>query len=81
MALNDLLDAIKGTAADKEYICRVDLDELLMRMLCPPCGGNREATVPLKDLQQCLLNALSRNITGYRRIFWTSLAILSISSM
>ena len=55
--LDDLLKAIKRTAADKEDVRRIDLQEFLLRMLAPALrrhGGRR----PLKDLEQSLLNAL-----------------------
>ena len=42
---DDLLEARKGTATDEEDIGRINLQELLLRMLAAACGGT-EATVP-----------------------------------
>ena len=66
--LDDTLDTVKCTAADKQNIGRVDLNEFLMRMLASALRryvGNRA----LEHFQQCLLYALTRNIAGDGRVF------------
>ena len=40
-SLNDLLQTVKGTAADKQNICSINLDEFLMRMLSSTLWRNR----------------------------------------
>ena len=64
---DDLLDAVKGTAADKQDVGRVDLHEFLLRMLAAALrrhGSHRS----LEDLEQSLLNTLAGYITGNRNI-------------
>ena len=55
--LDDLLKAIKRTAADKEDVRRIDLQEFLLRMLAPALRRHG-CRCPLKDFEQPLLNAL-----------------------
>src|SRR3989441_4040165 len=65
--LDDLVQALEGPAADKQDVGRVDLDELLVRMLAPALGwdvGDR----PLQDLEQRLLHALPRDVARDRRV-------------
>ena len=56
--LDDLLDAVERTAADEQDVRRVDGDELLMRMLAAPLRRYRSRR-PLKNLEECLLDALA----------------------
>src|ERR1700694_64992 len=59
--LDNLIQSFKGPATDKEYIGRVDLNEVLMGMLAPTLGryvGNGT----FDDLEQSLLYTLARNI-------------------
>src|SRR5690606_15503911 len=65
--LDDLLKAVKGAAADEEDVGRVDLDELLVRVLAPALGrdaGHRA----LQDLKQRLLDAFARHVPGNGRV-------------
>ena len=65
--LDDLLDAVKGAAADEEDVGGVDLDELLVGVLAAALrrdGGHG----PLQDLEQCLLHALARDVAGDGRV-------------
>src|SRR5262249_53763353 len=64
---DDLLEAGKRTAADEEDVRRVDREELLVRVLAPALrrhGGDR----PLEDLEQRLLDALTRYVARDRRV-------------
>src|SRR6266571_1656795 len=65
--LDDLVEPDEGTAAQKEDVRRVDLDELLVRML-PPALGRHVGDRALEDLQERLLNALARHVTRDRRV-------------
>ena len=60
---DDLVQTHKGTTADKQDIGRVDLQQLLLGMLAA-AGGRNACHRALKNLQQCLLNALARDIAG-----------------
>ena len=60
---DDLIQAHKGTAADEQDVGRVDLQQLLLGMLAA-AGGRNACHRALKNLKQCLLNALARNVTG-----------------
>ena len=60
--LNELLDPLKCTATDKKDIGGVDLDQLLMRVLPAALGWNG-GFGSLDDLQQCLLHALTGNVS------------------
>ena len=68
MALgNDPLEAGEGAAADEQDVCRVHLQEFLLRMLAPALrrhGGDGA----FHDLQQGLLHAFARYVAGDRRI-------------
>ena len=61
--LDDLVDAVEGASADEHDVRRVDVNELLMRVLAPALGrhGGYRA---LKNLQQRLLHALAGDIAG-----------------
>ena len=60
--LDDLLKAIKRTAADKEDVRRIDLQEFLLRMLASALRRHG-CRCPLKNLEKPLLNALPRDIS------------------
>ena len=62
-ALDDLLEARERAAADEQDVRRVDLDELLMRMLAPALRRHRGSGA-LEDLQQRLLHALAATRHG-----------------
>ena len=66
-ALDDLLEAGEGTAADEQDVGGVDLDELLVGVLAPPLGRHRGGGA-LQDLQQRLLHALAGDVAGDRRV-------------
>ena len=77
--LDDTLDTVECTAADKQNIGGVDLDELLMRMLASALRryvGNRA----LQNFQQRLLYALAAETSRVMEGFSLLRAILSISS-
>src|SRR5438093_608974 len=57
--LDDLVEPDEGAAAQKEDVRRVDLDELLVRML-PPALGRHVGDRALEDLQERLLHDLAR---------------------
>ena len=60
-ALDDLLEPDEGAAADEEDVGRVDLQEVLLRVLAAALRrhvGDR----PLDDLEQRLLHALARDV-------------------
>jgi hypothetical protein len=66
-AIDDLLEADEGAAADEQDVGRVDLQELLLRMLAAALRrhvGDRA----FHDLQQRLLHALARHVAGDRRV-------------
>ena len=60
---DDLVQTHKGTAADKQDVGRVDLQQLLLGMLAA-AGGRNACHRALKNLKQRLLNALARNVAG-----------------
>ena len=60
---DNLVQTHKGTAADKQDIGRVDLQQLLLGVLAA-AGGRNACHRALKDLKQRLLNALARNVAG-----------------
>src|SRR5262249_12682716 len=58
---NELLDAAKSAAADEQDVRRVDLNELLLRVLAPALGrdiGHRA----FDDFQQRLLHAFAADV-------------------
>src|SRR5207245_2722102 len=57
-AVDELLDARERAAADEQDVRRVDLDELLVRMLAPALRRHRRRRA-LEDLEQRLLDALA----------------------
>ena len=60
---DDLIQTHKGTAADEQNVGRVDLQQFLLGMLTA-AGWRNAGHRALKNLKQCLLNALARDITG-----------------
>ena len=65
--LDDLLQAGEGAADDEQHVGRVDLDELLVRVLAPALRRHRGGRA-LQDLQQRLLDALAGDVAGDRRV-------------
>ena len=61
--LDELFQTVKGTAADKQNVLGVDLDELLLRVLAAALGRH-VADGTFQDLQQSLLNALAAHVAG-----------------
>src|SRR5438309_8689207 len=64
---DDLLEPGEGTAAYEQNIGGVNLQELLLRMLAATLRRYRRHGA-FHDLQQRLLHALARHVTGDRRI-------------
>ena len=65
--LDDLLEADERAAADEEDVRRVDLEELLVRVLAAALRrhvGHRA----FQDLQQRLLHPFARDVAGDRRV-------------
>ena len=60
---DDLLQTVKGTAADEEDVLGVHLDELLVGVL-PAALGRHVGHSALYDLQQGLLHALTGDVPG-----------------
>ncbi len=65
--LDDLLEAGERTAEDEQHVGRVDLDELLVRVLATALRRHRGLGA-LEDLQQRLLHTLTGDVTGDRRV-------------
>ena len=61
------LDAVKGSARDKEDVARIDLDKLLVGVLAATFGRNIHLGA-LKELEQGLLHALARHVAGDGRV-------------
>src|SRR5262249_25142352 len=64
---NNLLKSRKRTPADEQDVRRVDLQELLLRVLASTLGRYRSDRA-FDQLQQRLLHALARDVAGDRRI-------------
>ena len=64
---DDLLESVEGAAADEQDIGRVDLHEILVRMLAPALRRHRGDRA-LDQLQQRLLHAFARHITRDGRV-------------
>ena len=60
---DDLVQTHKGTAADKQDVSRVDLQQLLLGMLAAT-GRRNAGHRALKNLKQRLLHTLARDIAG-----------------
>src|SRR5438105_2383846 len=65
--LDDLLEAVESAAADEQDVGRVDLDEILVRVLAPALRGDIGHGA-LEDLQQRLLHALAAHVARDRRV-------------
>ena len=66
-ALDDLVEAGERAAADEQDVRRVDLDELLVRVLAPALRRH-DGGGALEDLEQRLLHALAGDVAGDRRV-------------
>ncbi len=64
-ALDDLVEADERTAADEEDVGRVDLQEILLRVLAAALRRDVRDRA-LDDLEQRLLHALARDVAGDR---------------
>src|ERR671924_1118661 len=65
--LDDLVEIGERPAADEQDVCRVDREELLVRMLASPLRRYRGHR-PLEDLEQRLLDSLARHVARDRRV-------------
>src|SRR6478609_3984929 len=65
--LDDLLEAGERTADDEEHVGRVDLDELLVRVLAPTLRWHRGGRA-LEDLEQGLLDTFAGHVARDRRV-------------
>ena len=63
VAALDLLQALEGTAEDEEHVGRVDLDEVLVRVLAATLWRH-VGDGALEDLEQTLLHALAADVAG-----------------
>ena len=66
-ALDDLLEAAERAAADEQDVGRVDLQELLLRVLAAALRRHVRDRA-LDDLEQRLLHALARDVARDRRV-------------
>src|SRR6185437_14476649 len=66
--LHDLVQAGERPTADEQHVGRVDLDELLVRVL-PAALRRHVGDSALDDLEQGLLDALAGHVTGDRGVF------------
>src|SRR5690606_32826152 len=64
---DDLVQPVESTAADEQDVGRVDLDEVLIRMLAPALRRDRRMRA-LDELEQRLLHALARHVARDRRV-------------
>ncbi len=64
---DDLLETVERAAADEQDVGRVDLHELLVRVLAPALRRHR-GDRPLDQLQQRLLDAFAGDVAGDRRV-------------
>src|SRR5690606_25744427 len=65
--LDDPLQAGEGATDDEEHVARVDLDELLVRVLAAALWRHRRGGA-LEDLQQRLLDPLPGDVPGDRGV-------------
>ena len=65
--LDDLVQPGERAGHDEQHVRRVDLDELLVRVLAAALRGNAGGGA-LQDLQQRLLHALTGDVAGDRRV-------------
>ena len=66
-ALDDLVEVRERAAADEQHVRRVDREELLVRVLAAALRGHAGGGA-LEDLQQRLLDALTRDVARDRRV-------------
>src|SRR5215468_6917848 len=66
-APDDLLEPVERTAADEQNVRRIDLDEVLVRVLAAALWRYRRDR-PLDELQQRLLHALAGDVARDRRV-------------
>src|SRR5574341_511275 len=59
---NDVFNAIKRSAADKQYVCGIKLNELIMRMFTSALTRN-VSDGSFNDLQESLLHTLTTDVT------------------
>ena len=64
---DDLLEAVERAAADEQDVGRVDLQEVLVRMLAPALRRHRGHRA-FDQLQQRLLHAFARDVARDRRV-------------
>lgn len=64
---HDLLHSGEGAGDDEEHVGRVDLQEVLVRVLASTLRWNRSLSA-FEDLQKCLLHALTGHVTSDRRV-------------
>ena len=64
---DDVFEPGEGAGHDEQHVRRVDLDELLVRVLAAALRRNR-GDGALEDLQQRLLDALARDVARDRRV-------------
>ena len=66
-ALDDLIHAVKRATADEEDVRRIDLNKLLLRVLASALRRD-VCDRALKQLEQCLLHALARDVARDGRV-------------
>ena len=59
--LDGLFNPLKGSATDKEDVCRVDLHVFLLRMLTPALRGDISDS-SFKNLEECLLHTFAGDV-------------------
>src|SRR5437868_4612716 len=64
---HQILQPDKGAAADEQDVSGIDLKKFLLRMLAAAFGRYTRHRA-LDDLEQCLLHAFTRDVTGDRWI-------------
>src|SRR6516165_7927498 len=64
---NDLFEPRERPAADEQDVARVDLQELLLRVLASTLGRHGRDG-PLDELQECLLHAFAGDVARDRRV-------------
>ncbi len=64
---DDVFESGEGAGHDEQHVRRIDLDELLMRVLATALRRHRGDRA-LEDLEQRLLHALARDIPRDRRV-------------
>ena len=64
---NNLIQANKSAATDEQDIGGINVNKLLLRMLTASCWRNTSNRT-LKNLQECLLNTFTRDVTSNREV-------------